>query len=298
HRRLLDLSRQKGEDFNFVLTQYVLERFLYRLAASEYADRFVLKGAMLLAARADRSHRPTRDLDLLGYGDASEQQLTTMFHQICRTDVEPDGLEFDAQSISVAEIREEQEYEGKRVKLVAKLGTAQIPIQVDIGFGDVVTPEAMEIDYPTLLDFPAPRIQAYPLETVIAEKLQAIVVLGVPNSRMKDFYDLWIIAREFSFSGPLLVRAIKATFARRQTQIASVRPIALSDEFATDRNKATQWKAFLGRISLEATRVELPQVINELQAFLTPPLFAAAKGEAFAQSWGAGGPWSPRTERR
>lgn len=290
-QRLLNLSRDKGEDFNFVLTQYALERFLYRLASSEHADRFVLKGAMLFAAWSDRSHRPTRDLDLLGYGDASEQQLITSFQQICQAEVEPDGLEFDATSIRVTEIREDQEYDGRRVQLVAKLEKAQIHLQIDIGFGDAVTPEAEEIDYPILLDFPVPRIWAYPRETVVAEKLQAMIALGMPNTRMKDFYDVWMIARLFSFDGTTLVRAITATFDRRRTKIPNEVPTALGDEFATDRDKVTQWKAFLQRNRLEGAAVALSQVVDELRAFLIPPLFAAANSETFNQSWTDDGPW-------
>jgi len=290
-QRLLNLSRDKGEDFNFVLTQYALERFLYRLASSEYAARFVLKGAMLFAAWSDRSHRPTRDLDLLGYGDASEQQLITSFQQICQAEVEPDGLEFDAKSIRVTEIREDQDYDSRRMQLVAKLEKAQIHLQIDIGFGDAVTPEAEEIDYPTLLDFPAPRIWAYPRETVVAEKLQAMIALGMPNTRMKDFYDVWMIARHFSFDGTTLVRAITATFDRRKTKIPNEVPTALGDEFATDRDKVTQWKAFLQRSRLEGAAVDLSQVVDELRAFLIPPLFTAANSETFNQSWTDGGPW-------
>ncbi len=290
-QRLLNLSRDKGEDFNFVLTQYALERFLYRLASSEYANRFVLKGAMLFAAWSDRSHRPTRDLDLLGYGDASEQQLITSFQQICQAEVEPDGLEFDAKSIRVTEIREDQDYDSRRMQLVAKLEKAQIHLQIDIGFGDAVTPEAEEIDYPTLLDFPAPRIWAYPRETVVAEKLQAMIALGMPNTRMKDFYDVWMIAMHFSFDGTTLVRAITATFDRRKTKIPNEVPTALGDEFATDRDKVTQWKAFLQRSRLEGAAVDLSQVVDELRAFLIPPLFTAANSETFNQSWTDGGPW-------
>jgi len=290
-QRLLNLSRDKGEDFNFVLTQYALERFLYRLASSEYAARFVLKGAMLFAAWSDRSHRPTRDLDLLGYGDASEQQLITSFQQICQAEVEPDGLEFDTKSIRVTEIREDQDYDSRRMQLVAKLEKAQIHLQIDIGFGDAVTPEAEEIDYPTLLDFPAPRIWAYPRETVVAEKLQAMIALGMPNTRMKDFYDVWMIARHFSFDGTTLVRAITATFDRRKTKIPNEVPTALGDEFATDRDKVTQWKAFLQRSRLEGAAVDLSQVVDELRAFLIPPLFTAANSETFNQSWTDGGPW-------
>jgi len=291
-QRLLNRAREKGEDFNLVLTRYALERLLYRLARSKYTDRFVLKGAMLFAVWANRVYRPTRDLDLLGYGDSSHQTLAKVFQEICLTDVEPDGLVFDASSVRMSEIREDQEYGGCRVQLVAYLANAQINLQIDIGFGDVVRPEAEEIDYPTLLDFPAPRVWAYPREAVVAEKLQAMVALGMANTRMKDFYDLWVIVSQFSFYGPSLVEAIKATFARRGTQIPSDVPIALSEAFSEDPGKNTQWQAFLRRTGLEARAAELSQVITELRAFLIPPILAASKGAALTQSWVDGGPWS------
>lgn len=291
-QQLLNRAREKGEDFNLVLTRYALERLLYRLAQSQYADRFVLKGAMLFAVWANRVYRPTRDLDLLGYGDSSQQMLTKVFQEICLTDVEPDGLAFDAGSVRMSEIREDQEYGGCRVQLVAYLANAQINLHIDIGFGDVIRPEAEEIDYPTLLDFPAPRVWAYPREAVVAEKLQAMVALGMANTRMKDFYDLWVIASQFSFDGLSLVEAIKATFARRGTQIPSDVPIALSEAFAEDPGKATQWQAFLRRTGLEERGAELSQVITELRVFLIPPILAVSKGEVLTQSWVDGGPWS------
>ncbi len=218
-QRLQNLSVSRGEDPNLTLTRYALERLLYRIARSEYVEQFILKGAMLFALWMESDHRPTRDLDLLGFGEASNERLTGIFHELCDVDVEPDGLTFDAGSVRVAEIREGQAYQGQRVKLIGLLGTARVPVQIDVGFGDVVTPTAKEIDYPTLLDLPAPRIRAYPPETVVAEKLQAMVALGVQNSRMRDFYDLRIIARQFSFEGATLVAAVTATFYRRLTDI-------------------------------------------------------------------------------
>ena len=168
----------------------------------------------------------------------------------------------------------------------------EINLHIDIGFGDVIRPEAEEIDYPTLLDFPAPRVWAYPREAVVAEKLQAMVALGMANTRMKDFYDLWVIASQFSFDGQSLVEAIKATFARRGTRIPSDVPIALSEAFAEDLGKATQWQAFLRRTGLEERGAELSQVITELRVFLIPPILAVSKGEVLTQSWVDGGPWS------
>ena len=291
-QRLLDLSRERGEDFQLVLTWYALERLLYRLGSSEHAETFVLKGAMLFPAWTSRSYRPTKDLDLLGYGDASPERLTALFEEICQSNVEPDGLDFDVQNIRVTEIREDQEYQGQRVQIVAYLGRARINLQIDIGFGDVVTPAAEKINYPTLLDFPAPHIRAYPRETVVAEKLQAMVALGMLNSRMKDFYDTWMIARQFEFRGAVLVKAITTTFNCRNTEIPGSLPSALSDEFASDPGKITQWEAFLRRTGLEATAVDLDHVIDELRIFLMPPVDAAARGEVFDLSWTDGGPWS------
>ncbi|MFH1893641.1 MAG: nucleotidyl transferase AbiEii/AbiGii toxin family protein [Candidatus Zixiibacteriota bacterium] len=290
------MSRERNEDFNLTLTRYTVERLLYRLTRSTHAEKFVLKGAMLIAVWMGRSHRPTRDVDLLGFGGATGQHLKQVFQQVCQTQVADDGLVFEADSIEVSEIREGQAYPGERVKLTAKLGNARIRIQVDVGFGDVVTPKAVQIEYPVLLDFPAPRIRAYPKETVVAEKLQTMVLFGMVNSRMKDFYDLHTISRAFSFDGSTLVRAIRATFSRRGTKIPTEIPIALSDESAYNPDKITQWKAFLSRNGLENTTVSFSLLVDELRAFLAQPLFAAAYDETFQQNWPAGGPWSNTLE--
>ena len=291
-QRLLNLARNREEDPNLIFIRYALERLLYRLSCSDRTDQFILKGAMLFAVWTDRAHRPTRDLDLLGLNDASDKALSEAFQQITRVEVEPDGLEFDPESIKIAEIREGQDYAGKRVKLLARLGNAKINLQIDIGFGDVITPEAKEIDYPTLLNFPPPHIKAYPCETVVAEKLQAVVAFDMTISRMKDFYDLWIISKQFSFDGTILAEAIKATFERRSTTIPSDTPTALTDEFANNDDKLTQWRAFLKRSGLEDASVELSQTVDELRVFLLPPLFSVANNKAFNQSWTEGGPWS------
>lgn len=218
-QRLLNQSQKLGEVFDLTLTRYAIERFLYRLTCSAYADQFVLKGAILFAVWTGQMYRPTRDIDLLGFGDSSAETLIHLFKEICAVEVDPDGLMFDGRSVQVEEIREAQEYPGQRVRLQAHLGQARISLQVDIGFGDVITPAAPEVEYPSLLDFPAPRLRVYPKETVIAEKFQAMVVLGFINSRMKDFYDVWLMSKEFSFAGRLLARAIQATFERRQTDL-------------------------------------------------------------------------------
>jgi hypothetical protein len=288
----MNLSRERHEDFNLVLTRYGLERLLYRLGQSEYVADFVLKGAMLFAVWTEEEHRPTKDLDLLGYGDDSGERLTDLFQKICQLEVESDGLIFDASTVRVEEIREDQEYHGQRIRLASYLGKARIPIQIDVAFGDVITPDAEEIEYPTLLDLPSPHIRAYPKESVVSEKLQAMVALGMLNSRMKDFYDIWIISKIFPFDGTNLIRAIKVTFERRKTPIPQTTPVALSDEFSTDREKIVQWRAFLNRNRLADHETDFPLVINELRTFLIPPLQAAATDRSFPQIWTKGGPWS------
>jgi predicted nucleotidyltransferase component of viral defense system len=292
HQRLLNKARERREDPNLVLIHYALERFLYRLGRSPYRDRFILKGAMLFAAWTDQAHRPTRDLDLLGIGDSSDQVLVQVFGESVGTSVEPDGLEFDDSGISISEIREAQDYPGKRIKLPARLGNARLNLQIDVGFGDTVTPEPAEIDYPALLDMPAPRIRAYPCETVIAEKLQALVAFDMAISRMKDFYDLWVLSKQFPFEGASLSAAIAATFERRSTPIPAGVPTALTDEFSNDRIKQTQWTAFLIRNGLTDSAPDLSSVIRDLRAFLLAPLHAAAERQALQKSWKPGGPWA------
>jgi len=281
HQRLLNLSIRRKEDFNLILTRYAVERLLYRLTCSTYADAFILKGAMLMAVWMGESHRPTRDLDLLGFGDASSHHLRQVFQQICQVHVEDDGLNFEDESIEIIEILEGQDYPGQRVKLIAKLGNARIRVQIDIGFGDIVTPEAEQIDYPSLLGFPSPQIRAYPKETVVAEKLETMIRFGMVNSRMKDFYDLHILSKTFFFDGSILVQAITATFDRRETKIPTELPIALTDESAINQDRVTQWKAFLNRNGLESTAVDYSRIVNELRAFVTQPLFAAANKRTF-----------------
>lgn len=291
-QRLLNKARERREDPNLVLIHYALERFLYRLGRSRYRDRFILKGAMLFAAWTQQPYRPTRDLDLLGIGDSSDAALLRVFSEIVRTPVEPDGLEFDGPSISISEIREAQDYPGKRIKLPARLGNARLNLQIDVGFGDAVTPEPAEIDYPVLLDLPAPRIRAYPCETVIAEKLQALVAFDMAISRMKDFYDLWMLSKRFPFEGTSLSAAIAATFQRRGTAIPTGVPTALTDEFAGDRGKQTQWTAFLKRNVLPDAPPSLSTVVHHLRAFLLEPLQAAAQESLLSKSWRPGGPWA------
>lgn len=290
-QRLLNLARERGEDFNFVLTLYGLERLLYRLGASPHRGDFVLKRAMLLRAWSVSAHRPTRDLDLLGRGERTAARLEGIFADVWRLPVDEDGLVLEPGTIRSEEIREAQEYGGMRVTMTVRLGNARIPLQVDIGFGDAVSPGVTELAYPTLLDGAAPLLLAYPPETVVAEKLQAVVALGMANTRMKDFYDLWVLARRFSFAGGTLAQAVAATFLRRGTPIPAESPVGLAPEFHGDVVKQRQWAAFLDRTGLDAHAPELSREAELLQSFLLPPLRALDAAESFPMRWAAGGPW-------
>lgn len=288
--RLLRLARERGEDFQLVLTRYANERLLYRLASSEHASRFVLKGATLFTIWTGEPHRATRDVDLLGFGDPSEHHIRAVFADVIAVEVDDDGVRFDARMLEVGPIREEQDYGSVRVVLVAQVTSAKVRLQVDVGFGDAITPDAVNVDFPPLLDFPAPSLRAYPRETVVAEKLEAMVKLGQANSRMKDFYDLAVLSQTFAFEGELLVRAIAATFARRGTPLPAGLPVALTQEFTDDRMKTTQWSAFV-RKSGAPPLGELRYVAATIARFVEEPLFAAA-GPTFEKHWAPGGPWA------
>lgn len=290
-QRLLNLARERGENFDYILTRYGLERFLFRLSNSQHRDRFILKGAMLFLLWELDAHRPTRDADFLGFSENDAENLVAIFQEICRSGVEDDGLAFDPESVQAAAIREEMEYGGIRVTLRAVLGRARISLQFDVGFGDAVTPRAEEADYPTLLDLPAPHLRIYPKETVIAEKFQAMVHLGMANSRMKDFYDIWIMARTFDFDGGVLKTAIERTFERRGTAVPVETPLALTAEFFADHAKQMQWRGFLRRNGLAAGDTALETVAALLQSFVMPLCAAIRAGREVASDWPAGGPW-------
>ena len=263
--KLLNLSRERHQPYELLLTRYVLERLLCRLSMTNYRDRFVLKGAMLMSTWFDAPFRPTRDLDLLGFGDDAPGTLLEAFRDICGVEVD-DGVQFDVDGLTVDRIRDDAEYGGLRLKTYASIATARVRVTVDIGFGDAVEPEIAELDLPVLLDLPTPRIRAYPREAVIAEKFQAMVVLGRANSRMKDFYDIWLLSRVYEFTGESLARAIAATFARRKTPIPQKTPDALTPAFAADLAKQQQWSSFVEAIDAEP--VALADVVGELADFL------------------------------
>lgn len=278
--RLLKLSKENKEDFNLTLTRYAIERLLYRLGKSELREKFLLKGATLFATWEPGIHRPTRDLDLLGFGSTDQEEVRRDFIKICQTEVAPDGLNFSTDGLRVAEVREDNHYGGLRVQTTAHLGNARIPVQIDVGYGDAVTPEPAQIKFPTLLDFDPPSIRAYPIYTVVAEKTEAIVALGEINTRMKDFFDLRFLSEKFDFEGQTLIEAIRATFKRRGTAIPREIPIGLSVDFGDNPTKQMQWNAFLGRNGLAKT--EFSEAISSVRGFIEPALLAA--GEAKEKS--------------
>ncbi len=292
-QRLLDLARKKSEAFDLVLTRYALERLLYRIGQSQWRTRFLLKGAMLFTLCYDAPYRPTRDLDLLAFGQYDIEHLTETFRALCEIPVEEDGLAFMKESVRGAEIRGENEYHGVRIRMTATLAGAMLPLQVDVAFGDAVVPAPEEVRYPTILDLPPPQVLAYSRYSVVSEKFQAMVMLGIANSRMKDFYDIWTLAREFDFDGLLLSRAIAATFERRRTNLPAEDPLALTNSFSQDRAKATQWDAFLHKNRLSTEKLSFPNVTAFLRDFLMPPVLCIQEGAEFNLIWSASGPWKP-----
>lgn len=275
----MNLARERGQVLDLLLTRYALERLLYRLSTTKHRERFILKGALLMTTWFDQPFRPTRDLDLLGSGDPDPQAMLAVFRGICAIDLD-DGVVFDVAGLAVDLIREELEYGGLRIKTYAAVGGARIRVVVDVGFGDAIEPGATDLDLPVLLDLPAPRLRAYPRETVIAEKFQAMVALGRANTRMKDFYDIWLLSHAYEFKGDGLARAIAATFDRRKTPIPAERPFALTRAFADDTAKQQQWASFAD--SIGAQLPPLPEIIEDLAAFLMPHAEAAleiAKGK-------------------
>jgi len=264
-QRLLNLARVSGQPLELLLTRYALERLLHRLSISPHRHRFVLKGALLLTTWFEEPHRATRDLDLLGFGDPSDDALLAVFREIMAITVD-DGVSFDTAGLQVQPIREDLEYGGSRLRTTAALAGARIPIVVDVGFGDAIEPGAEDIDLPVLLEMPSPHLRAYSQETVIAEKLHAMVMLGLANSRMKDYYDVWMLQRGFEIDAGRLRRAIEATFARRGTEVPAMPPEGLSDAFAADPSKQAQWEAFVRNLSVPGP--ELGDVVSELRTWL------------------------------
>ena len=288
-QRLLNLATERKEDFGLVVTRYGLERFLYRLSVSPHRDSFVLKGALLLQLWTAETYRPTRDLDLLGRG-VSNVSYRKIFSEVCSQKVEDDGLTFPPDTIRVERIRDDEAYEGVRVRVEARLGDVRVPLQIDVGLGDTIVPSSEELEYPTLLKFAAPKLHAYSKESVVAEKFEAMVKLGMANSRMKDFYDLWVLAKRFEFESATLAAAIQATFITRRTTLPRSSPLALQADFYELPTKLTQWRAFLRKSGLKADS-SLKEIIEVIREFVMPVVNGLSERNAENKVWQPGGPW-------
>ncbi|MCP4885002.1 MAG: nucleotidyl transferase AbiEii/AbiGii toxin family protein [Planctomycetaceae bacterium] len=288
--RLLKYSREAGRPFQEVLQYFAMERFLYRLSRSDHGEKFVLKGGLMLTAWKAPQSRPTKDMDFLARMSNDLGSVTKVIREVCSVAEPSDGLIFDPDSIEAVVIKEDADYEGVRITFLGYLQNARIHMQIDMGFGDVVVPEPSEISYPTILDHNAPRIRAYPRETTIAEKFEAMVKLGLLNSRIRDFFDVWMLSRQFNFDGATLANAISQTFANRQTEI-EVLPVSFLPEFTADDAKQAQWKAFCRRSRIDFAPDSLEEVGKAVSQFLSPIAEAIVNGNHFDLFWSAPGPW-------
>ncbi|MDH5540766.1 MAG: nucleotidyl transferase AbiEii/AbiGii toxin family protein [Rhizobacter sp.] len=281
--RLLDLAKRRGDDHSLLLNRFALERLMHRLSVSDHANSFLLKGALLFSIWYDQPHRPTRDADLLGFGLDDAMTLVATFREIVAIDLE-DGIVFDPNSVRAEAIREDNLYGGLRVRLIGRIDSARCSLQIDVGFGDAVTPAPATAAYPALLPgFVSPTLRVYPVYTVLAEKYQAMVMLGLANTRMKDFYDLAVIAARSELDGATLARAIAATFDRRVTALPQRPPVALTSVFADEPAKQHQWHAFLNRNRIAAN--SLADTVDLLHTLLWPATQVAASGSAANAKW-------------
>lgn len=291
HQRLLNKARALGKPFNELLQYFVIERFLYRLSCSEHADRFILKGGLMFAIWQEPFVRPTRDIDLLGYGEPAIQVLQRMVEKICTLETTQDGLTFDINSITVTPIRATDIYDGMRIQFLAYLGQARIPIQLDVGFGDVVIPSPIDIQFPTLLDLPEPNLRGYSQESLIAEKFHAMVMRGALTSRVKDFFDLWMLSQTFDFELLILSSAFRETFKCRATELP-LDSAFLHSLLIDPTANSTQWQSFLRRNQLSDVPTEFSAIIECLEIFLGPVIISAR--DSFTSQngqWNSPGPW-------
>jgi len=290
HQHMLNKAKETGRLFNEILQYFAIERFIYRLSKSPHANKFILKGALMFNVWNTPASRPTKDIDLLGKIDNSDKVILAAMKKACRQKVEPDAMSFDAKTIAATRIMEDATYEGIRVRIQGNLGNARISLQIDISFGDVIIPKSSKIKYPTILDFPHPEMDGYSTESTIAEKFQAMVKLGVLNSRMKDFYDIWLLSRQFDFRGLTLAKAIRTTFENRNTPIP-VQPAVFQDSFAKDRTKESQWQAFLKKVKMDDAPNTFRKAAASITEFLSPVTASLTGKKAFRKKWISPGPW-------
>ena len=290
HQRLLSQAKESRRPFGELLQYYAIERFIYRLSKSPHAGKFILKGALMFSVWCGPASRHTMDIDLLGTIDNRLEAITTAIKDACLMDVAADGISFDAESTEAARITENAEYKGVRVRVRGNLGNARISIQIDIGFGDVIVPKPCSIAYPTILDFPAPELKGYTKESTIAEKFQAMVKLGVLNSRMKDFCDIWLLSITFDFKGKIMVEAVEKTFEKRNTPV-TLQAALFDPSFCKDESKDVQWRAFLRKSSLINAPQSFVEIVDAVKLFLEPIAVSIAEGRVFNSNWSAPGPW-------
>lgn len=283
--KLLRISKERGETFDRILTLYGIERFLYRLSKSKWKDKFILKGAMLFMIWQKIPHRPTKDVDFLGLVKNSIQNIQDIFTHICQIDVIDDGINFDPDSINCQNIQEANKYIGIRVKLNGILAKARIRIQFDIGFGDMIVPPPQSVELNSMLSFPCPNILTYSVYSVIAEKFHAMVKLGIANSRIKDFYDIWIILKNVNFSGAVLLESVIQTFNKRGDKFPKDVPFALTQSFANDQLKQKQWLAFIKKNKLSTDGYEFQFVIKDIRRLFSPMILAFKNRSKFYLKW-------------
>ena len=288
--KLKNIATERKLDYRFILIRYAHERFLYRLSVSPYAKQFVLKGGNLFVIwQNGRNFRPTVDSDMVCFGNAEPEHLREVFRRVCQMEGIPnDGMAFDPNSIEISSIREETEYGGIRVVFLAHLARARVDLQFDIGIGDAITPSPKLTDFPVLLDGPIPRLKAYPMATAIAEKAEAMVSRGFDNSRMKDFYDIWLLTELFDHEYSSLRLAVCKTFERRGTAIPTILPDCFSEEFMQMPMKQTQWNAFVRKNRLPEKPENFTIAVSRIKDFLTPVFFPPAETPAkwmAAQGW-------------
>ena len=290
--RLQNKARETGKVYQELLQLYAMERFLYRLSESPCASSFVLKGALLFMVWEPQYHRrTTMDIDFLGFTENSLPNLEQLIRSVCETAVEDDGIVFDPESVRAERIKEDADYEGVRIRMVSMLERSRIPIQIDVGFGDALVPDAIAGRLPALLDFPAPELRCYQQLTVIVEKFQAMVKLGELNSRMKDFYDVWNIIQHEDIDGQELQKACIATFERRETAF-NLEDDVFTKEFAQSPDKQTQWTAFIRKQGIGDIAPESFEAVNiQLLAFFRPMIENLLAGGTFAATWKAGDSW-------
>lgn len=290
--QLQNKAKNTGRIFMEVLQYYAIERFLYRLSISKYSDFFILKGALIFQALQIKERRTTLDIDFLAYFENEIKKSEKIIKDICMVNVnKDDGLVFDADSVIGERIKEGAEYEGIRIKFKGFLGKSRIPMQIDIGFGDIISPRAETIEYPAILDFPKSKLKGYSLESIIAEKFESMVKLGAINSRMKDFYDIWMLSRQFDFKGEKLTRALKRTFTHRGTKFPKTQKLFTEEFYNDTSDRQIMWKSFLSKNNIDSAPEKLSIIVNGIEKFLTKPVKAILSDKKLSYFWSASGTW-------